>query len=67
MVESRWDIRRELSRRAVDAGYTIAHLRQRGDDLDEIYRRYFEKGDEKNDEGNTGKNKGFLSRYRKER
>ena len=67
MVESRWDIRRELSRRAVDAGYTIAHLRRRGDDLDEIYRRYFEKGDEKNDEGNTGKNKGFLSRYRKER
>lgn len=67
MVESHWDIRRELSRRAVDAGYTIAHLRQRGDDLDEIYRRYFEKGDEKNDEGNTGKNKGFLSRYRKER
>ena len=67
MVESRWDIRRELSRRAVDAGYTIAHLRQRGDDLDEIYRRYFEKGDEKNDEGNTGKNKGFLSRYRKDR
>ena len=67
MVESRGDIRRELSRRAVDAGYTIAHLRQRGDDLDEIYRRYFEKGDEKNDEGNTGKNKGFLSRYRKER
>ena len=67
MVESRWDIRRELSRRAVDAGYTIAHLRQRGDDLDEIYRRYFEKGDEKNDGDNTGKNKGFLSRYRKER
>ena len=67
MVESHWDIRRELSRRAVDAGYTIAHLRQRGDDLDEIYRRYFEKGDEKNDEGNTGKNKGFLSRYRKDR
>lgn len=67
MVESRGDIRRELSRRAVDAGYTIAHLRQRGDDLDEIYRRYFEKGDEKNDEGNTGKNKGFLSRYRKDR
>ena len=67
MVESRWDIGGELSRRAVDAGYTIAHLRQRGDDLDEIYRRYFEKGDEKNDEGNTGKNKGFLSRYRKER
>lgn len=67
MVKSRWDIRRELSRRAVDAGYTIAHLRQRGDDLDEIYRRYFEKGDEKNDGDNTGKNKGFLSRYRKDR
>ena len=66
MVESRWDVRRELGRRAGEAGYTIAHLRQRGDDLDEIYRRYFEKGDEKN-EGSSGKNKGFLSRYRKER
>ncbi len=66
VVESHTDVRRELNRRALEAGYTIAHLRQRGDDLDEIYRRYFEKGDEKNDGIDSGKGKGFLPRRKKE-
>lgn len=43
-VRSRYDLRRELLRRSLDQGYTLTHLRQRGSDLDEIYRRYFEKG-----------------------
>lgn len=42
-VRSRFDLKRELLRKTLDAGYTLTHLRQRGSDLDEIYRRYFEK------------------------
>ena len=37
-------ITKELS----DKGYTILHLRQAGSDLDEIYRKYFEKAGEQN-------------------
>ena len=47
VVRSRNDVRRELLRRSLDQGYTLSHLRLRGGDLDEIYRRYFEKSDEK--------------------
>ncbi|MGN0159079.1 MAG: ABC transporter ATP-binding protein [Brotaphodocola sp.] len=43
LVRSRYDLKRELLRKTLDAGYTLTHLRQRGSDLDEIYRRYFEK------------------------
>lgn len=46
VVRSRSDTKRELIRRSLDAGYTLTHLRQRGSDLDEIYRRYFEKAEE---------------------
>lgn len=42
-VRSRYDIKRELLRKTIEGGYTLTHLRQRGSDLDEIYRRYFEK------------------------
>lgn len=42
-VRSRFDLKRELLRRSLESGYTLTHLRQRGSDLDEIYRRYFEK------------------------
>lgn len=42
-VRSRYDIKRELMRKTIEGGYTLTHLRQRGSDLDEIYRRYFEK------------------------
>ena len=45
---------------ALEKGYTLRHLRQRGNDLDEIYRRYFEKGEQKNGGLNQKKNKGFL-------
>lgn len=43
VVHSSSDVKRELLRKALDNGFTLTHLRQRGNDLDEIYRRYFEK------------------------
>lgn len=47
IVRSQFDIRRALSKELADKGYTIMHLRQAGSDLDEIYRKYFEKAGEK--------------------
>ena len=67
VVHSRADLCRELNRRALEKGYTLRHLRQRGNDLDEIYRRYFEKGEQKNGGLNQKKNKGFLSFGREQR
>ena len=67
VVHSRSDLCRELNRRALEKGYTLRHLRQRGNDLDEIYRRYFEKGEQKNGGLNQKKNKGFLSFSRQQR
>jgi ABC-2 type transport system ATP-binding protein len=42
IVEADHDARAELARALVDAGRPPFHLRRRGDELDEIYRRYFE-------------------------
>lgn len=47
VVHSSLDIRRALSKKLSEEGYTIMHLRQAGSDLDEIYRKYFEKAGEK--------------------
>lgn len=41
MVSSSKDIRASLCRTVIQEGYTLLHLRQRGRDLDDIYRRYF--------------------------
>ncbi len=52
LITSKEDIRPQLTRFLGENNYTILHLHQRGGDLDEIYRRYFEKagqGDERND------------------
>ncbi len=46
VVRSRSDVKRELLRRSLEQGYTLSLLRQRENDLDEIYRRYFEKAGE---------------------
>lgn len=43
IVSSSADIRKPLTQAVVQGGYTLLQLRQRGGDLDEIYRRYFEK------------------------
>ena len=54
-VESGRDIRAELFRKLTDAGYLLSELHERGGDLDEIYRKYFEKagGDENYDNRTT--------------
>ena len=43
IIRSTYDIRRNLSSSLIKEGYTIMHLRQANSDLDEIYRKYFEK------------------------
>lgn len=48
IIHSSFDIRRALAKELSDKGYTIMHLRQAGSDLDEIYRKYFEKAGEQN-------------------
>lgn len=45
-IESNRDICKEVTRLAADEGCAIQQLHQRGGDLDEIYRRYFEKAGE---------------------
>ena len=40
-VTANRDVRAELARALVEAGHPPYHLRRRGDELDEIYRRYF--------------------------
>lgn len=61
VVYSRSDLCRELNRKSLDRGYTLCHLRQKENDLDEIYRRYFEKGEQGDGSLTDRKNKGFLS------
>ncbi|MGN0995143.1 MAG: ABC transporter ATP-binding protein, partial [Butyricicoccus sp.] len=48
-VESKQDIRHEITMLLAQNGYTLLQLRQRGGDLDEIYRKYFEKAGEQDD------------------
>ena len=55
-VESSRDIRGEVTVLLAENHYTLLQLRQRGGDLDEIYRRYFEKAGETHDAtGGKGK------------
>jgi ABC-2 type transport system ATP-binding protein len=41
VIHATSDVRGELARALVEAGLPPHHLRRRGDELDEIYRRYF--------------------------
>ncbi len=41
VVTANRDVRAELARALVEAGHPPYHLRRRGDELDEVYRRYF--------------------------
>ena len=45
VVESKYDIRAQLTTFLGSHGYTIQHLHQRGGDLDAIYRMYFERAE----------------------
>lgn len=64
VIHSSFDLRRNLSRELAGQGYTILHLRQAGSDLDEIYRKYFEKAGEQSGKNNSRgkKRKAELSR-----
>ncbi len=67
VVRSRYDVKRELLRKSLDAGYTLSLLRQRENDLDEIYRRYFEEADEEHGSGDGKRAKRFRIFEKKER
>lgn len=56
LISSSTDLRTELTQFLGENGYSILHLHQRGGDLDEIYRRYFEKAGQ-NDEKDGDKTK----------
>lgn len=56
IISSSRDIRSTLTKFLGERNYTVYHLHQRGGDLDEIYRRYFEKAGQ-NDESNQFENK----------
>ena len=56
MITSKKDIRPQLTKFLGENDYTVMHLHQRGGDLDEIYRRYFEKAGQ-SDESNKSETK----------
>ena len=56
MITSKKDIRPQLTNFLGEHDYTVMHLHQRGGDLDEIYRRYFEKAGQ-SDESNKSETK----------
>jgi ABC-2 type transport system ATP-binding protein len=41
VITANRDVRADLARALVEAGHPPFHLRRRGDELDEVYRRYF--------------------------
>ncbi|MEA5003899.1 MAG: ABC transporter ATP-binding protein, partial [Christensenella sp.] len=43
VIQSQTDIRAQLAQEAVRQGFFMEHLKLRGGDLDDIYRRYFAK------------------------
>ena len=46
VIQSSRDLREDISRFLVSHDYALLHLRQKGGDLDEIYRCYFEKAEQ---------------------
>ena len=64
IIQSTTDLRKKLAEYLVTAGYTILHMHQRGGDLDEIYRLYFEKAGQDDENNRNGRNK---RKYKKNR
>ncbi|MCD7736206.1 MAG: ABC transporter ATP-binding protein [Lachnospiraceae bacterium] len=56
MITSKKDIRPKLTQFLGEHGYTMLHLHQRGGDLDEIYRVYFEKAGQTDERSSYEKN-----------
>ncbi len=44
IIDSTEDIRKEMGRKLAEQGYALLGLKQKGGELDEIYRQYFEQG-----------------------
>ena len=63
IVGSRQEMGSALAQAALSSGYTLVSLRPCGNDLDEIYRRYFEKAGHEDGSSNR-KIKRFISRIR---
>ena len=63
IVGSRQEMAGALAQAALSSGYTLVSLRPCGNDLDEIYRRYFEKAGHADGSSNR-KIKRFISRNR---
>ncbi len=59
-IEARRDIRGELTALLAEHRHSILELHQKGGDLDEIYRRYFEKAGEKNEISGSEKKHSFI-------
>lgn len=64
-IESVEDLRKDLSAFLGKNGYTILHMHQRGGDLDEIYRLYFEKAGQNDETIEKEKKHGKLGKFRK--
>jgi ABC-2 type transport system ATP-binding protein len=47
-LQTNGDLHTQLLQALLEKGFDVFHLHQRGGDLDEIYRRYFEKAGEQN-------------------
>lgn len=55
-IESRRDIRAQLMRVLADGGYVLSELHEKGGNLEEIYRKYFEKAGENNEQSGNRDN-----------
>lgn len=56
IVLSSRDLRKDITGFLGQNNYTLLHLRQKGGDLDEIYRCYFEKAEEEEEKHGSSKN-----------
>lgn len=56
IIQSSRDLRKDITGFLGQNNYTLLHLRQKGGDLDEIYRCYFEKAEEEEEKHGNSKN-----------
>ena len=56
IIQSSRDLRKDITGFLGQNNYTLLHLRQKGGDLDEIYRCYFEKAEQEEEKNGSKKN-----------
>ncbi len=64
LVSAEKDIGNQMAAAAINNGYSLLELRHRGNDLAEIYRRYFEKAGHDDGNNTSNKIKRFISHNR---